>query len=250
MNISPVKDKSLKEKIKISLHEFVRSIDTGINNKLPREELLAKELKVSRNTVRGVLIEMEQEGLIIRKHGRGTFVNSEALQLKVAFSPAPEFMQMIRNSGYEAKLEVLKVEIKEIDPFISKRLKIEQGDPVVCIEKLFFADENPAIYCIDRFPRKLIKEEIVFEDLNEIVYFYLKNKAGITIVRDKTEFYTTTNIENRVLTVHFKTDAVKSYLVCESVEFDYENEPTLYNHVYFDTEFIRFNQVRPKQIIY
>ncbi len=250
MKISPVKDKSLKEKIKISLHDFVRSIDTGINNKLPREEVLAKELQVSRNTVRSVLIEMEQEGLIIRKHGRGTFVNSEALQLKVAFTPAPEFMQMIRNSGYEARLELLKVEIRQVDSLITKRLKIAADDPVVCIEKLFFADDNPAIYCIDRFPRKLIENEIVAEDLNDIVYFYLKNQAGITIVRDKTEFYTTTNIENVALTDHFKIPTVKSFLVCESVEFDYENEPTLYNHVYFDTEFIRFNQVRPKQIIY
>lgn len=250
MNITPVKDISLKEKIKISLYEFIRSIDTGTNDKLPREEILAKELKVSRNTMRGVLTEMEQEGTIIRKHGRGTFVNSEALQLKVSFTPALEFMQMIKASGYEAKLKLLKVEVKEVESKITNRLKISQDDRVVCIEKLFYADGNPAIYCIDRFPKKLIKEEINPEDLNDIVYFYLKNKAGITIVRDKTEFYTTISTENTDLSINFKLNKAKSFLVCESVEFDDENEPVLYNHVYYDTEFIRFNQVRPKQIIY
>lgn len=250
MNITPVKDISLREKIKNSLYEYIRAIDTGANDKLPREEILAKELMVSRNTMRGVLTELEQEGAIIRKHGKGTFINSETMQLKVSFTPALEFMQMIKASGYEARLELLNVETIEVEPKISKRLKIELDDKVVHVKKIFYADDNPAIYCIDRFPRKLVKGDIQAKDLNDIVYFYLKNKAGITIVRDKTEFYTILSTDNPELVENFKLNKTKAFLVCESVEFDDENEPVLYNHVYYDTEFIRFNQVRPKQIIY
>jgi GntR family transcriptional regulator len=250
MKIKPVKDLSLKEKIKNSLCDYIRLIDTGANDKLPREEILAERLQVSRNTMRAVLIELEQEGLIIRKHGRGTFINSETLQLKLPFSPSIEFLQMIEDSGYIARLDLIKVEVGEVDSKITDALRIGPNDPVVSIEKIFYADGHPAIFCIDRFPVKLIKGEIIPEELNETVYFYLKKKAGITIVRDKTEIYTILSTDNSEISRYFIVHKPKSLLVCESVEFDDENAPTLYNHVYYDTEFIRFTQVRPKKIVY
>lgn len=250
MNIRPVKDISLKDKIRNSLCEYIRSIDTGSNDKLPREEILAGKLKVSRNTVRGVLTALEQEGLIIRKHGLGTFINSETVQLKLPFSPAMEFLQVIEASGYKARLALINVEIKVVDSKIADGLRIGQTDSVVCIKKIFYADDHPAIFCIDRFPRKLIKQEIIPAELNNVVYFYLKNKAGITIVRDKTEFYSIISSENPEISKYFLLEKAKSFLVCESVEFDDKNAPILYNHVYYDTDFIRFTQVRPKKIVY
>lgn len=250
MKITPVKDISLKDKIKLSLYDFIRSIDTGANDKLPREETLAKELKVSRNTMRSVLTELEKEGLIIRRHGRGTFINSEALQLKVAFTPSQEFLQMIEKSGYNASLELIKVEVTTVDKKITDHLKLPEGEPLVCVEKVFYANDNPAIYCIDRFPRKLIEGEIIPEELNDIVYLYLKRKVNITIVRDKTEIYTITTQEKKELADYFNVRNPKSFLACETVDFDEDNTPTLFLNVYFNTDFIRFNQVRPKQIIY
>ena len=47
---------------------------------LPSEVRLAEQFEVSRPTVRRALSEMEQEGLIRRERGRGTFVNDDALK--------------------------------------------------------------------------------------------------------------------------------------------------------------------------
>src|SRR5690554_8093648 len=42
-------------------------------SQLPSENMLAEEFKISRHTVRQALNDLENEGLIFREQGRGTF---------------------------------------------------------------------------------------------------------------------------------------------------------------------------------
>ena len=54
-----------------------RSISSGalaIGDLLPSEAELCRALNVSRNTVRQAIGELEDEGLVVRKRGKGTFV--------------------------------------------------------------------------------------------------------------------------------------------------------------------------------
>ena len=45
---------------------------------LPSEDALAEEYEVSRITVRQALSSLEQDGLVIRQRGKGTFVSERA----------------------------------------------------------------------------------------------------------------------------------------------------------------------------
>ncbi len=57
-------------------------IETGVykeKQKLPSEFELAKQLGVSRATLREALRVLEEENIIIRRHGVGTFVNARPL---------------------------------------------------------------------------------------------------------------------------------------------------------------------------
>lgn len=47
---------------------------------LPSENRLAENLKVARSTVRQALASLEKDGLVLRVHGKGTFVHEEAKQ--------------------------------------------------------------------------------------------------------------------------------------------------------------------------
>lgn len=52
------------------------------DGKLPTERQLAEALQVSRVTVRRALSRLQDQGLIIRRHGQGTFINTDMLDLE------------------------------------------------------------------------------------------------------------------------------------------------------------------------
>ena len=60
--LQPVIKKTLSDNAKENLRQNILERDTGSTSKLPPEEQLAKELNVSRVTIRSALKDLEQEG--------------------------------------------------------------------------------------------------------------------------------------------------------------------------------------------
>lgn len=54
------------------------------NDKLPSEFMLIQEFNVSRITIRAALSELVDNGVLIRSHGRGTFVAPRKEKLRAA----------------------------------------------------------------------------------------------------------------------------------------------------------------------
>ena len=85
-SIAPIRKKTLSDSVKDSLRKLISEKAFNEAGKLPPEEELARQLAVSRITIRKALTDLEQEGLLLRIHGRGTFVNPAARQVKVNLS--------------------------------------------------------------------------------------------------------------------------------------------------------------------
>lgn len=84
-------------------HELRRRIDRGewlAGVRVPPERLLAEEFAAARNTVRRALAELEDEGLLARHVGRGTFVQSHNEV------PADTFLARMRNASPADVMEV------------------------------------------------------------------------------------------------------------------------------------------------
>ncbi len=78
-----------------------RDIETGVykeKQKLPSEFELAKQLGVSRATLREALRVLEEENIIIRRHGVGTFVNARPL-FTSGIEQLSSVTDMIRQAG-------------------------------------------------------------------------------------------------------------------------------------------------------
>ena len=76
-SIAPIRKKTLSDSVKDSLRKLISEKAFNEAGKLPPEEELARQLAVSRITIRKALTDLEQEGLLLRIHGRGTFVNAQ-----------------------------------------------------------------------------------------------------------------------------------------------------------------------------
>ncbi len=79
-------DGNVRDRSKESAREIRHFIEVGISkqtlkpgDKLPTEREIASRFTAARNTVRKTLDRLEQDGLIIREVGRGTFVSGKPL---------------------------------------------------------------------------------------------------------------------------------------------------------------------------
>ena len=112
--------------------QLLKEMKTGIfseMDRLPRETILAEHYGISRNHLRDILAQLESEGFITRRHGVGTIINHHVLDVAIRMDIETEFMDIIRQSGYEPEISRISMLEEVADTFIAEKLNI----PVVLI---------------------------------------------------------------------------------------------------------------------
>lgn len=250
MEFIPFKKRNLSDEVKENLYQYIKAMDIKQNTKLPPEDVIAKNLGVSRVTVRKALTDLEQEGVVFRIHGKGTFVNPEALQIKVTINQGREIQQMIIDSGYKSKVEVVNMEVRAAGYKTAEKLQIKPDDMIVVIEKIFYADEHPAVLCVDMLPVSFIGDDINDKELALPVFHLLRKRAGKIISWDKVEMYISTKEKGKSITSYVSYMENEAFLVFETTNYDQDNNAVFFDYEFYDTNYIRFNVIRPKNVRY
>lgn len=253
MAIKKVKKIDLKQSVKEMLLEHIAQMDLSLETKLPREEELAAMFGVSRITIRSVLDDLAGEGVITRKHGKGTFVNPVSAGIRVSFNPVMHFSDMIRNSGYEPSVRIIECRTESASKEVAEALKIREGENVIVCVKAFFADDKLCSIVQDYVSEELLPDykDMTTEDMDSLFY-YIYHKTGHTIQWDKTEIdviYSKELPEIHAIVQEFG-EKDKSYLLLRGINYDERDKETLYALEYVDTSLIKFNQIRKKIIHY
>lgn len=140
----------------VQLHDILRAeILAGkfsAGDKLPSERKLMEKYKLSRNTIRQAIRLLNKEGVIYTDHGTGTFATNYCNIIPSRIDTFVEHNDFLKLSGYIPSSEILSITNLEADEFLSEKLEIEINSPVFCIEKIFYANERPAIYSTDYIP--------------------------------------------------------------------------------------------------
>lgn len=166
----------LKEIIKQQIEEKVFTIGGTI----PTEQELQEKYKVSRSTVRQAISELVNEGCLIKKQGRGTFVSGMG-KLKEELPRLLSFTEQILAKGIKPETRVISVE--EISPpkRITKALRLKEKEKVLRIERLRLADKKAICILVSYLPFSLgIKIE---DDFTGSLYDLLEKKYGFAITK-------------------------------------------------------------------
>jgi GntR family transcriptional regulator len=209
--------------------------------KLPSEYALAQQLGVSRATLREALRVLEEENIVFRKHGVGTFVNPKPI-----FSSGIEELNsvtaMIERSGKKAGTQYITAEITEPSKEDRKQFVNEKLQSVMKIERVRTADEKPVIFCIDKLPEGLLpseslkKEESLFKALEKYANIYVSYAlARIEPV----------SFQQRVYNI-LDCDASQPLLLLKQLHYTDKDEPVLYSANYFRSDFFRFEVIRKR----
>jgi GntR family transcriptional regulator len=141
-----------------------------IDSKIPSEEELCALYDVSRITVRKALEELAEEGLLVRRQGKGTFVSVP--QVDVDVKPITSFHDACRAVGKVPSTKVLSA--RTVKP--SKEDMLELNAPadarVVEIDRVRYADGEPVILERNHFPS--VYSYLLESDLSGSLYNLLR----------------------------------------------------------------------------
>jgi GntR family transcriptional regulator len=163
---------SLTEQVKIFLKQRILNAEFG-PGRMPSEADLASQLNVSRNTVRDALSRLEMEGFITRRQGAGTFINETNQLVKTRLEEIVPYETLIREHGYTPSIQLLCADEQPADAVTAGQLRVEPGEKLLVIQKLFQADDKPVIFTQTYLPAQLIKCPFNFDDLGAPIFEFL-----------------------------------------------------------------------------
>lgn len=136
------------------LSNIIRTnVENGVyeaNQKIPTEMELSKKYNVSRVTVRKALEELVEDGILLRKQGKGTFI-SEKKTTNVNY-PQTSFADACLLSGKKPTTRLLSYSMEIPTKKIADFFGIEQTEMVIKIRRIRMADGEPIILEVDYFP--------------------------------------------------------------------------------------------------
>lgn len=237
---------SLVTKTTQVLHKYI-SKKFANGGKLPGEHELAERLGVNRGTLRGALKLLEQDGLITRRRGDGTYANPHVISIKTRLEYLIEYWDLIRSSGYEPQAEILSAEIQDASNEIADQLNIEPKSPLLVTQQVLSADGNPAIYVEDMIPIQLIKEEYDEQELKESFFDFLEERCFVRLD------YAVSNIEPYVCSAQVAEvlglGPCQAVLKASGICYTENSKPIVYSESYYNTNFIRFSILRKRKDI-
>ncbi len=107
---------------------------------LPSERELSARYGLSRTTVRLALKELEQLGLVVRQHGRGTFVADRSAQT-TNLTQAYSITEQMRAMGHVPHTTILEFSEIEADTNLADHLGVRRGDTLFKLVRLRSADD-------------------------------------------------------------------------------------------------------------
>lgn len=132
------------------IREKIESGEYEADEKLPSENQFTEQFDVSRVTVRRALQTLENDQLIYRCQGLGSFVQDQRSHQKLG--RLTDFMEDMARAGMEASSKVLAFETTQAPARIASILDIEEGKNVMRLDRLRLGDGQPIALDITWLP--------------------------------------------------------------------------------------------------
>jgi GntR family transcriptional regulator len=211
---------------------------------LPSEVDLAAELGVSRPTLREALLHLEQEGLVVRRHGVGTFVAPEQESfLESGLERLESVLGLAARQGIRTQMRGLSVEQKPATEELAERLNVAPGIPLTCVRRTIVVKRRPAAYLVDYSPASLLPADRLDVSFSGSVLDLLATNGQGIQVHEALAQITATNAD-ALLAEQLEVAPGQALLLMTETLFTDDNVPIGFSYNYFLPDLFRFHVVR------
>lgn len=130
-------------KLQQALERAINSGRLSSGDALPAERDLAEYANISRVTVRKAVDELVRAGVLVRRHGSGTFVSKPVARVEQPLSHLTSFTEDMARRGLATRAEWLERGLFTPSPDEMVMLGLPAGERVARLARLRIADDNP-----------------------------------------------------------------------------------------------------------
>jgi len=186
----PVRDLTYSIPLYVQIAEgLIGQIESGElapGVQLPAERELSEKLGVNRLTLRRALRVLESQGLIVRKHGVGTYVAEPKIErrMEVVF----RFTRGMQKRGFTPAAKIISLELSVIEAALARELQMPVSSLAYLVLRLRSINQEPVLlesYTIpaQRFPG-LDRYDLESRSLYEV----METEYGVAIARARQSF--------------------------------------------------------------
>jgi GntR family transcriptional regulator len=221
-----------------TLSEAIQEGKFKAGSQMPSETELMQMLQISRTTLREALRMLEEQGLIIRRRGLGTYVSKRLLVNDIAHNFG--ITQMITQAGLDAGTLESDNRIEKASSATAKALELDENADVLVMERIRTADGIPVVWSFDMVPADIVGNQVTApeEHSEESLYIYLQKYHNVWITQGVAEIQPI--VAEKEHAAKLNVPKHTPLLCIVQTDYDNKNRPVIYAVEYHLADRIKF----------
>lgn len=233
-------DQTTSQTLHENLEGIIQSTEPG--TKLLSEPKLAKQLGVSRATLREAMRTFETRGLLRRQQGVGTFVTRPSQVIESGLEVLESIERMAERIGLRVSMGTIEGKNCAADEATARNLGVRAGTEVFCVSRVILAEERPVAYLVDILPLVYLKPNDVKVNFTGSVLDLLLRRGDPQLGVSRCEISAIAAPPEVARALNIQRG--DSLMMFEALLYTKDGEPVDYSFSYFLPGYFKFHVVR------
>lgn len=155
----------------------IKASNWGLNCQLPSERELATMYGLSRMTVRQAMTALVNDGLVVRRRGKGTYIAPPKLEYGLLHLTS--FAEDMKQRGLRPSTRLIAVRQLTAIGKTARVMGLTPGSVITLIERIRLANDQPMAYELCHLPQERFPN-ILEEEVNDgSLYDFILNKYNV-----------------------------------------------------------------------